>query len=228
MQGTQTLSFARSTIGRKVIMAVTGLVGIGFLLGHMYGNLKIFLGAEYFNHYAEGLRDLGAPLLGHTHFLWIFRLVLIASVVLHVWAAYSLTRQAWAARPDDYAVKRTIEANYATKLMRWGGVLIFVFITYHLMHFTLGILVHPNFTPGDAYQNVIIGFSWAPAAIFYIIAVFTLGIHLYHGGWSLMQTLGILAPRYDTLVRRLALLLGITVAVGFSIVPFAVLTGFVK
>ncbi len=228
MQGTQTLTFARSTIGRKVIMAVTGLVGIGFLLGHMYGNLKIFLGAEYFNHYAEGLRDLGAPLLGHTHFLWIFRLVLIASVVLHVWAAYSLTRQAWAARPDDYAVKRTIEANYATKLMRWGGVLIFVFITYHLMHFTMGILVHPDFIHGDAYHNVMVGFSWAPAAIFYIIAVIMLGIHLYHGGWSLMQTLGILAPRYDTLVRRLALLLGIIVALGFSIVPAAVLTGFVK
>jgi len=228
MQGTQTLSFARSTIGRKVIMAVTGLIGIGFLLGHMYGNLKIFLGAEYFNHYAEGLRELGAPVLGYTHFLWAFRLTLIAAVVLHVWAAYSLTRQAWAARPDDYAVKRTIEANYATKLMRWGGVLIFVFIIYHLLQLTLGVLVHPDFVRGDAYHNVIVAFSWAPAAIFYIIAVIMLGIHLYHGGWSMMQTLGILAPRYDTLVRRLALLLGIIVAVGFSIVPFAVLTGFVK
>ncbi len=128
MQGTQTMSFARSTIGRKVIMAVTGVVGIFYVLAHMYGNLKVFIGNDYFNHYAEGLRELGAPVLGHEHFLWVFRLVLIVSVIAHVWAAYSLTMQARRARPDDYAVKRTLEANYASKLMRWGGVLIFVFL----------------------------------------------------------------------------------------------------
>ncbi len=229
MQGTQTMSFARSTIGRKVIMAVTGLVGIGYVLAHMYGNLKVFIGNDYFNHYAEGLRELGAPVLGHEHFLWIFRIVLIVSVIAHVWAAYSLTMQARKARPDEYAVKRTLEANYATKLMRWGGVLIFVFLVLHLMQLTLGTrIVSPGFVRGEVYANVVRTFSFAPTAIFYIIAVGFLGLHLYHGGWSMMQTLGWLAPRYDKTVRILAAGLGLVIFLGFSIVPLAVLLGFVQ
>jgi succinate dehydrogenase / fumarate reductase, cytochrome b subunit len=229
MQSTQTMSFARSTIGRKVIMAVTGVVGIFYVLAHMYGNLKVFIGADYFDRYAEGLRELGAPMLGHEHFLWIFRIVLIVSVVAHVWAAWSLTQQAHKARPDDYAVKRTLEANYATKLMRWGGVLIFVFLILHLMQLTFGTrYVSPGFVQGAVYANVVRAFSYPPTAIFYIIAMAFLGLHLYHGGWSMMQTLGWLAPRYDKIVRILAAGLGLIIFIGFSIVPLAVLLGFVQ
>jgi len=224
MQGTQTMSFARSTIGRKVIMAVTGLVGIGYVLAHMYGNLKVFIGADYFDHYAEGLKELGAPILGHEHFLWIFRIVLIVSVVAHVWAAWSLTQQAHKARPEEYAVKRTLDANYSTKLMRWGGVVIFAFLVLHLMQLTFGTrIVSPDFVRGEVYDNVISTFSFAPTAIFYIIAVAFLGLHLYHGGWSMMQTLGWLAPRYDKIVRLAAAGLGLVIFLGFSIVPLAVL-----
>ncbi|MCP4167737.1 MAG: succinate dehydrogenase cytochrome b subunit [Chloroflexi bacterium] len=229
MQATQTLSFYRSTIGRKVIMAVTGLVGIGYVLAHMYGNLKIFFGLSYFNHYAEGLRELGAPILGHEHALWVMRFVLIGSVFAHVWAAYTLSIQARRARPGDYAVKRTLQANYASKLMRWGGALLAVFLLLHLMQLTWGTrYVVANFIPGDPYSNVISTFSFVPTAIFYIIAVGFLGLHLYHGGWSLVQTLGWLDPRYDKLVRILAALLALVIFIGFSIVPLAVMLGLVR
>lgn len=227
MQGVQVLSFSRSTIGKKVIMAVTGVIGIGFILVHMYGNLKVFIGPEYFNAYSEDLRALGAPIFGHAHALWIMRLILIASVALHVWAATALTIQARKARPDQYAVKRTLEANYASKLMRWGGVVIFVFILYHLMHFTWGN-IHPDFIPGEVYHNLVVGFQFLPNVIFYLIAVSLLGLHLYHGGWSMMQTLGILSPRYDQAVRRGAAAFALLMTLGFAVVPLAVLFGVVK
>lgn len=229
MQGTQVLSFSRSTIGRKVIMAVTGLIGIGYVVVHMYGNLKIFISADYFNAYAEDLRYLGAPIFGHTHLLWILRIVLIVSVLAHIWAAYTLTQMAHRARPEDYAVKRTLQANYASKLMRWGGVVLVIFLLLHLMQLTWGTrIVTPDFIPGDPYANVKSTFANPVYAIFYVIAVGFLGLHLYHGGWSMVQTLGWLAPRYDTLVRRAAMLLGLVIFLGFAIVPLAVLFGFVN
>ena len=122
------LALPRTTIGKKAIMALTGLVYIGFVVGHMYGNLKIFLGQAYFNEYAEGLRAFGAPLLGHLHFLYIARAILLVSIVAHIWAAVSLTRQARAARPTAYKVTRRQEADYASLTMRWGGVAIFFFL----------------------------------------------------------------------------------------------------
>lgn len=229
MQGTQALSFSRSTIGRKVIMAVTGLIGIGYVVVHMYGNLKVFIGPSYFDKYAEDLRSLGAPIMGHTHTLWVLRIILIVSVLAHIWAAYTLTMMARRARPEDYAVKRTLQANYASKLMRWGGVVIVVFLLLHLMQLTWGTsVVSPDFVRGEVYNNVVNTFSNPVYAIFYIIAVGFLGLHLYHGGWSMVQTLGWLNPRYDMLVKRAAALLGLIIFVGFAIVPFAVLVGIVQ
>lgn len=229
MQGMQAMTLYRSTIGKKAIMAVTGLVGIGFVFFHMYGNLKIFLGPEYFNAYAEGLRELGAPIFGHTHILWILRIVLLASVVLHVWAAVSLYQQARRARPNKYAVQRTVQANYAAKTIRYGGIVIFFFIIFHLMHFTWGTPgIHNDFIYGDPYHNVISGFQFWPAAVLYLVAVTALGFHLYHGTWSMIQTLGILSKKYDTAVRLAGLALAVIISVGFALVPIAVMAGMVQ
>lgn len=229
MQATFSSPLIRSTIGKKAIMAVTGLVGIGFIFFHMYGNLKIFYGAAYFNAYAEGLRELGAPIFSHTHLLWLLRIVLIVSVVLHVWAAVSLYQQARKARSTNYTVKRTVAANYAAKTIRWGGLVLFFFIIFHLMHFTWGTPgVARDFIPGDPYHNVVAGFQSIPTTLFYLLAVLALGLHLYHGTWSMIQTLGFLSSRYDTPVRLFGLALAIIIAGGLALVPLAVMFGIVS
>jgi succinate dehydrogenase / fumarate reductase cytochrome b subunit len=227
----------RSSIGRKAIMAVSGLIGIGFLLIHMYGNLKIFEGPEFFNNYAAGLRTLGAPVFGPTHLLWVARVVLLGAVLAHVWAAYSLTRQDWAGRPrgQRYAQKKSIAATYASRTMRWGGVILVLFIIFHLMHFTLGLV---GYGAGEyqaesggqffAYQNVINGFRFWPATLFYIVAMLALGLHIYHGFWSMFQTLGLNSNRTNTLLRGLAAAVALVLTAGFLVVPLAVLFGFVQ
>jgi succinate dehydrogenase / fumarate reductase cytochrome b subunit len=223
------LGLANSSIGKKVIMAVTGLVWIGFVAFHMYGNLKIFGGAEYFNEYSAGLRTLGEPLFGHTHLLWVARFVLVAAIVLHVWAAVSLYQRARTARPRNYEMHRTLQANYAAITIRYGGAVIFFFVLYHLMHLTWGVpVIHNEFHHGDAYHNVVAGFQSIPNVIIYTIAVIALGLHLYHGTWSMFQTLGINNRTYDRLIRGLALALAVIVPVGFIIVPYSVLFGFVS
>lgn len=225
------LTLYRSTIGRKIIMAVTGLIGIGFVLGHMYGNLKVFIGPEYFNEYAEGLRELGAPVFGHTHLLWVFRVVLLAAVVLHVWAAYSLYQDSQRARPKNYAQRHTLQATLASLYMRVGGTLLFIFVILHLAHFTWGLPgIHPNFSQTDVYQNLIVGFTSYGYifTIFYLIAMFALGFHLYHGTWSLFQTLGLNNQIYTKPLRAAALGLAILVAGGFALVPLSVLVGMVQ
>lgn len=228
-------SLYRSSIGKKVIMALTGLIGIGFVLMHMYGNLKVFGfiggGPEYFNHYAEGLRELGAPIFGHTHLLWIMRLVLLGSVVLHVWAAWSLYQESERARATKYAKHVKLQANPAAIYIRVGGSLIFIFIILHLMHFTWGVPgIHPNFSQTDVYHNLVVGFQsygYLPA-IFYLVAMVALGSHLYHGAWSMFQTLGLNNQTYTKPLRGLALLLAAVIAGGFAIVPLAVIFGIVK
>ena len=222
------LARPRTTIGKKAIMALTGLVYIGFVVGHMYGNLKIFLGQAYFNEYAEGLRAFGAPLLGHLHFLYIARAILLVSIVAHIWAAVSLTRQARAARPTAYKVTRRQEADYASLTMRWGGVAIFFFLIYHLAHFTWGIpVIHPNFTPGDAYNNLVIGFLNPFNVALYLVALTALGFHLYHGTWSMFQTLGLRNRDTDSAIRGLAWGLGLLIPIGFAIVPISVLLRYI-
>src|SRR5689334_941919 len=164
---TGALTLYRSSIGKKAIMAVTGLIGIGFLLLHMYGNLKIFEGPEFFNNYAAGLRTLGAPVFGPTHLLWVARVVLLGAVLAHIWSAYELTRQDLAGRPrgQHYTQKKSIAATYAARTMRWGGVILLLFIVFHIMHFTLGLVGYGagEFQPEGggrfhAYENVVNGF----------------------------------------------------------------------
>lgn len=222
------MTLTRSTIGKKVIMAVTGLVWIGFLVFHMYGNLKVYQGAEYFNHYAESLRELGAPLFSHLHLLTLLRIIVTVSVLAHIWAAISLTRAARNARPQNYEMKRVVQANYASITMRWGGAAIALFLLYHLAHFTWGLIPIPGgFVKGDAYENLVGGFQSIFNVAFYLIAVAVLGLHLYHGTWSLFQTLGFNNQKYDSTLRGVSLALGILMCLGFAIVPLSVLFGFV-
>jgi succinate dehydrogenase / fumarate reductase, cytochrome b subunit len=220
------MALTRSSIGKKVIMAVTGLIWIGYVVVHMYGNLKVFFGPEYFNTYAEGLRTLGEPVLGHLHLLTIARIVLVGSLVAHVWAALSLTRQAQTARPQRYVMTKRVEADYASLTMRWGGITIFFFILYHLAHLTWGVPVLNNdFIRGDAYRNLVIGFQNPLNVVLYLIGVTALAFHLYHGTWSLCQTLGIVNRNSTPSIRALAWALAILVPVGFAVVPISVMLG---
>ena len=232
MVGVMTLH--RTSIGKKVIMAVTGLIGIGFVFFHMYGNLKVFGfigGPAYFNEYAEGLRSFGEPIFGHTHLLWVARIVLLVAVILHVWAAWSLYQESNNARSTRYVKYTKVQADPAASYIRFGGVVLFIFILLHLMHFTWGIPgIHPDFRPGDVYHNLVVGFqsyAYLPAII-YIVAMIVLGFHLYHGAWSMFQTLGLNNHTYTKPLRALALILAIVIPGGFAIVPLAVLFGIVR
>ncbi|MBZ0111210.1 MAG: succinate dehydrogenase cytochrome b subunit, partial [Thermoanaerobaculia bacterium] len=186
------VEFYRSSIGRKMAMAVSGLALFGFVLMHMVGNLKVYLGAEAFNHYAEGLRTMGAPIFGHGQLLWIARIGLLLAVVVHIHAAVMTSRISHAARPTSYKRRRSVQQTYAERTMRWGGIIILLFILYHLAHFTFGpSWAHPDFIKGDPYHNFVVGFSVWWVSAFYIVAQLCLGMHLYHGLWSLFQSLGI-------------------------------------
>jgi len=223
------MTLPRTTIGKKVIMALTGLIGVGYLVMHMYGNLKAFGGAAYFNEYAEGLRELGAPLFSHLHLLTLARIVLVAAVLLHIWAAVTLTQQAQHARPRNYVVKKQVQASYASITMRWGGVVILLFLIYHLLHLTWGAPVVPGgYERGNAYRNLVNGFQVLPVTLFYLIALTALGLHLYHGGWSLFQTLGLSNENTEKPLRLFALALAILIPVGFAVVPVSILVGIIR
>jgi succinate dehydrogenase / fumarate reductase, cytochrome b subunit len=210
----------RSTIGKKIIMAVTGLVLVGFVVVHMLGNTLIFQGPDRINAYSRFLHGAG-------ELLWLVRIVLITALALHVDAAFQLTRRAHAARPIGYDQQQPQVSTVAVRTIRWGGVLLFVFIVFHLLHFTTGTL-HPDFHPGDVYANVVTGLRVWPVAVFYVVAMGALGLHLYHGAWSSIRTLGLARPKADPLHRSFALVLSVVVAAGFAIVPLAVLFGWVR
>jgi succinate dehydrogenase / fumarate reductase cytochrome b subunit len=213
--------FLGSSIGKKVVMAVTGLALFGFVIAHMVGNLQVYLGPEVLNAYAKALRDLG-PLL------WVARIALLVAVALHIWAAYTLTLMNRAARPVGYREKEHRESTYASRTMRWSGVLLALFIVYHLMHLTWGS-AHPDFNhSGDVYHNFVVGFRPLLVTGVYVVAMLFLGLHLYHGVWSLMQTLGLSHPRYDTLRHAFAALVAVVVVVGNISMPVAVLAGWVE
>lgn len=224
----QAVAIYRSSIGKKALMAVTGLIWIGYVIMHMYGNLKVFQGSEHFNEYAEGLRFLGAPIFGHLHLLMIARIVLVAAILVHIWAAYSLFAMAREARPVSYASRRVVQANYASVTMRYGGVVILLFIIYHLAHLTWGLNpVHSDYIRGDAYHNLVYGFQSLPVVIIYLVALVALALHLFHGTWSMFQTLGLNDHNWDGAFRALAWLLAIVVPLGFAVVPLAVQFGMI-
>ena len=212
-----------STIGRKALMAVTGAILFGFVSVHMLGNLQMFLhDHEAINRYGTFLREML-----HGGGIWVARAVLLASVGLHIWASWSLTRTNWMARPIAYKVVTPDASTYASRTMRWSGPIILLFVVYHLLHFTVGS-VHPAFVEGDVYRNVIVGFSVWPVAVAYIVAMTALGLHLHHGAWSMLQTLGASHPRWDRSRNTAAKLFTVIVVLGFISVPLAVLAGVLK
>lgn len=218
----------RSSVLKKVLMASTGALLIAFVLAHMTGNLKVFQSPEKFNAYAAFIRDFGSPVLPRSGFLWIQRVGLLGVLLAHIWAAWSLTRQSHAARPVSYAHKSEYQGfSYAARTMRWGGVIILLFVIYHILHFTTGT-VHPDFHHDDPYRNLVIGFSNPLVAGVYALAVTALALHLAHGIWSAFQTLGLDNPRYRALRRPLAVGLALILWAGFLVVPLGVVVGWVK
>jgi succinate dehydrogenase / fumarate reductase, cytochrome b subunit len=228
------VGFYRSAIGKKWVMALTGLGIIVFVLAHMVGNWKIFLpdvdGVPDIDIYAEALRELLVPFLPAHVALWILRTGLIVAFLLHIHAAYSLTLMNRRARPEDYQGPRTyVAANYASRTMRWSGVIFAAFLLFHLADLTWGIqpMAPETWARGEVYANFIATFSRAPVTAFYVIAMVLLGLHLYHGAWSMFQSLGINHPRFNNLRRYFAIGLAVLVTVGNAIMPLAVYFGLV-
>jgi succinate dehydrogenase / fumarate reductase cytochrome b subunit len=208
-----------SSIGKKAVMAATGLLLYGFVVAHMLGNLQVYLGPEAINAYGEFLQHFL-----HGQGIWIARATLLLAVGLHAWAAVSLTLANWSARPLGYREWQARDSTYASRTMVWSGPLLAAFIVYHLAHFTVGN-AHPDFVRGDVFRNMVVGFQNPFASAFYILAMLALGLHMYHGFWSMLQTLGLSHPRWNRVRRGLSLLLAGAVVAGNISIPLAVLTG---
>jgi succinate dehydrogenase / fumarate reductase, cytochrome b subunit len=213
-----------SSIGKKIVMAITGIVLSLFVLGHMAGNLQAFLpnGPEALDHYGAFLRELL-----HGTGIWFVRGGLLLAVGLHIWAYLGLTLKSWAARPQGYGVTDFEEATFASRSMRWTGPILAAFIVFHLLHLTTGS-VHPHFVEGKVYQNLITGLAPVPVALFYVVAMGCLAFHLWHGAWSMLQTLGLSHPKYLAARKAFAIVFTLLVAGGFVLVPLAVLAGVLK
>jgi succinate dehydrogenase / fumarate reductase, cytochrome b subunit len=223
------LEFYRSALGKKYVMAITGVIGMGYIFAHMIGNLKVFIGPESIDAYGEWLRhSLLYPILPAHVALWLMRSVLIVSLILHVHAAYALTMMNRRARPVRYKSKRDyIAADFAARTMRWTGIIVLLFIGYHLADFTWG-WVNPGYVRGEVYRNTVASLSNPIVALFYIAANLALGYHLYHGAWSLFQSLGINSPRFNPWRRAFAVAFAVITIGGFITVPIAVLLGIVS
>ncbi|HKW33837.1 MAG TPA: succinate dehydrogenase cytochrome b subunit [Candidatus Acidoferrum sp.] len=216
------LRFWDTTVGKKAVMAVTGFILFGFIVGHLLGNLQIYEPPEKINHYSEMLRSM--PSL-----LWGTRIILLVSVLLHIWASFALWRLQRAARPVAYVKKANLHSTYASRTMMWSGPIILAFVIYHLLNFTFGT-VHPGgpFDEHNVYNNVVTGFQFWPSSVFYIIAMIMLCYHLHHGLWSMFQSLGFTHPAYTPWIQRSAKVVAILIAIGFISIPVAVLAGFIK
>lgn len=226
-QGPFLVRFYGSALGKKAVMAITGIMLLGFVFAHMVGNLKIYLGMADMDHYAEWLRTIAEPVLPHTVFLWLLRVGLVVAVALHIHAAYSLTVLNRRARPVRYQSHRDyIAANFASRTMRWTGVIVVLFVIFHLLDLTWGN-ANPDFVSGDVYDNVIHSFQRVPVAIFYIIANLALGLHIFHGAWSMFQSLGLNNPRFNLWRRYFAAGIAAVITIGNVSMPLLVVTGVV-
>jgi succinate dehydrogenase / fumarate reductase, cytochrome b subunit len=223
------VEFYRSAVGKKWVMALTGIMLMGYVFFHMLGNLKVYFGAEDINHYGEWLRDLLVPFFPRTVTLWLLRIGLTAAFVFHIHAAYGLTRinrQARAA--GGYISKRDFQAaNAASRSMRYTGVVILLFLIWHLADLTWGT-VNPDFVRGDVYRNLVASFERPAVSAIYIVANIALGLHLFHGAWSMFQSLGLNNPRWNSWRRGFAVTFAGIVTVGNLTFPIAVLTGIIS
>ena len=217
----------RTAVGKKAVMAVTGVILFGFVLVHMIGNLKLYQGPEKMNAYGEFLRHVGEPLVPAYSLLWILRIALLVAVVLHIWAAWQLTRVNQVARPVRYRSRQVIHTTYASRTMRWGGVIILLFVIYHLLHFTTGHALQ-GFQPGKPYENAVLGFGVWWVSLFYVVAQVALGFHLYHGLWSMFQSLGWNHPRFNHWRSAFAHAFAWIITIGNVSFPVAVLAGIVS
>lgn len=216
------LRFWQTTVGKKAIMAVTGVVLFGFIVGHLLGNLQIYEAPEKINHYAAFLKS-------HLGLLWFTRITLLVAVGLHIWSSFELWLLQREARPIKYVKKVNMHSTYASRTMLWSGPIILAFVIWHLLQFTFGA-VHPGapFSEENVYNNVVYGFQVLPVSVFYIIAMIMLCYHLYHGLWSMFQSLGLSHPVYTPWIQRIARTVAILIAIGYISIPVSVLAGFVK
>jgi succinate dehydrogenase / fumarate reductase cytochrome b subunit len=222
------LDLYSTAVGKKYAMAISGIILMGYVLAHMIGNLKMYLGPADIDHYAEFLRELLVPILPRTVTLWLMRLALIGAAVLHLHAAYTLTILNRHARAVKYQSERDYQvANFASRTMRWTGIIVLLFLFWHLADFTWG-WVNPHFVRGAVYRNVDASFSRVPVAVLYIVANIALGIHLFHGAWSIFQSMGWNNPRFNKWRRGFAIGFASLIVVGNVSFPVAVLAGIVE
>lgn len=209
-------------VGKKIVMGVTGLIGVGFVILHSLGNLLVFRGPDAINSYSHFLKSSG-------ELLWALRIILILAVILHVVAAVQLTRQSRAARPIGYVKSEAQVATIASRTMRWGGALLLIFIVVHILHFTTGT-IRPagSFSREDVYANIIASFRIWWVALFYVVAMIALGLHLFHGAWSSVRSIGLSPPSPQPLHRRVSLVIAVLVWAAFTSIPVAVVTGVIR
>lgn len=224
------IEFYRSAVGKKWVMAVTGIVLIGYVIAHLLGNAKAYFGPEEINTYGEALRDLGSDLVPRTHLLWIMRGGLAAAFALHIHAAYSLTYTNWKARGGRYAMRDYAVADYASRTMRWTGTIVLLFLLFHLADLTWGVepAASGEFFRGDVYGNLVASMERVPSAVIYAVANIALGVHLYHGTWSLFQSLGWNHPRFNQWRRYAAWAVSAVVVAGNLSFPIAVQAGILE
>jgi succinate dehydrogenase / fumarate reductase cytochrome b subunit len=219
----------RSAVGKKYVMAITGIMLMGFVFFHMVGNLKMYLGPVHFDEYAEFLREILVPILPRTAFLWILRIGLIAAFALHIHSAYGLTRMNHAARTVKYQSPRDYQAaNFASRTMRWSGIIVGLFLVWHLFDLSWTGTPGMTFVRGAAYANVVSSLGRPLVAAFYVAANIALGFHLFHGAWSLFQSLGLNNPRFNSWRRNFAAAFAALIVIGNCSFPIAVQLGIVS
>jgi succinate dehydrogenase / fumarate reductase, cytochrome b subunit len=214
--------FYASMVGKKVVMGVTGIIGIGFVIIHSLGNLLVFRGPEAINSYSHFLKSTG-------ELLWALRIVLVVAVIFHVIAAVQLTRQSLAARPIGYKKHESQVATIASRTMPWGGALLLVFIVVHILHFTTGTIQPAGvFSGQDVYANIVTSFRIWWVALFYVVAMFALGLHLFHGAWSSVRSIGASPPSPQPLSHKISVVIAVLVWAAFTAIPVAVVLGIVR
>jgi succinate dehydrogenase / fumarate reductase cytochrome b subunit len=221
------VSFYRSSIGKKAVMAVTGVFLFGWIFLHMLGNLKVYMGPEHYNEYAKFLVTMGSPLLPNRGALILVRTLLVIALYFHIDSAVRLTMMNRAARPIGYRERENVKSSYAARTMRWGGVIIFLFVFYHLGHLTFGKF-HPNFIENDPYHNFVTGFQVWWASAIYIVANLALGLHLYHGLWSMFNSLGLNHPKLNPAKRVFATAFAGIITTANVLFPVMVLIGVLR
>src|SRR5882757_6396159 len=214
--------FWASTVGKKIVMAVTGIILFAFVIGHLLGNLQVFEGPAKLNAYGAFLHNIG-------EFLWPVRIILLIAVTLHIVATVQLALRKKRARPVGYSVKKAISSSYASRTMYWSGPIVLAFVIFHLLHLTAGY-IHPGaaFIEGDVYHNVVAGFQVWWVSVWYIFSIILLGLHLRHGIWSMFQSLGMNHPRHTPILKSAAWMIALVIVLGYISIPISVMLGVVK